>query len=233
MILLLFRFLESLYHAKTDLTQFKKSTKPYNLFIFFLQSQCAGDAAASSSHYASPYTISPMTTPHSMTCDFPQAYPAQASVQTSSVTPSSLMHLNFTSNLASQQFLLPPASTCYQHIPSPISSSCESWNTENPAVCKSGPDPNHPIPLLPAKSLLYPMFSSVNNLVSPSLKQPPSLATPDQLSQGRLSVFSPAVTLYPDQKDIQVMSSETLNSLHSVEATVQAPLLPLPSVNKV
>nr|GME00104.1 protein decapping 5-like isoform X2 [Ipomoea batatas] len=193
-----------------------------------IQSQCVGDAAASSCHYAPPYPIPPMTNTHSVTCDFPMAHPAQAPVQTSSVTPSSLMPLNFTPNLASQQYLVPPP--YYQPLPSPISSSCESRNTENPAVCKSGPDP---IPVLPSKSLLYPMFSSVNNLVSPSLEQPPSLPTPDQLPQGRLSVLSPAVTSYPDQKDIEVMSSETLNSLHSNVAAVQAPLLPLPSVSKL
>nr|GLL46306.1 hypothetical protein Itr_chr14CG09570 [Ipomoea trifida] len=48
------------------------------------QSQCVGDAAASSCHYAPPYPIPPMTTPNSRACDFPMAYPAQALVQTSS-----------------------------------------------------------------------------------------------------------------------------------------------------
>lgn len=82
-----------------------------------------------------------------------------------------------------------------------------------------------PVSSLPVQLLPYSTSDSL-------LTQQQALLTPN-LSQPRLSEHSLSKNLYPDQKDMDAMSSIPLNFLSSATTpAVQAPLLPLPPASQ-
>ncbi|KAK4401049.1 hypothetical protein Sango_1211000 [Sesamum angolense] len=163
---------------------------------------------------------------------------------------STSVYLNATPNLSSEQLSTPCTDSISSKLPlqfhnstlvnsngltmpSPLSYQSTS-NIEAPI--NSRIVPNHVI-LPPAKSSPHFTSSVSVPLSDPLLRQQPSLLTPNQLTQSRLSEHCPENSFSLDQKHVGDMSSMCLkipSSISSSAATqaVQPPLLPLPHLRK-
>ncbi|CAA2992732.1 Hypothetical predicted protein [Olea europaea subsp. europaea] len=143
-------------------------------------------------------------------------HPTSPSNLLSSLPPESSLPSHQTAGLNSNRLTMPSFSLASQHVS----------NTEASLGYNVVPEP---VTLLPIQGLLPSTSSVLDSTSDPLLKQTPPLLTPNQSSQPRLSEISEMPKLYPDQRDVGIMGSISLNSLSSVTTpAVQRRLLPLP-----
>lgn len=155
-----------------------------------------------------------------------------------SIASSSPMYLSATSTLSSEQLSTPftdsvsskPSPLPFHHstlinsngLTMPFSLTYQNASSIG-AQAVNEPDPASLKSIQSSPNIVPSVFDP-----SSDLQQQQVFLTPN-LSQPKLSEVSRAKTLYPDQKDIGVTSSNSLNFSSSAAApAVQPPLLPLP-----
>ncbi|XP_059663077.1 protein decapping 5-like [Cornus florida] len=107
-----------------------------------------------------------------------------------------------------------------------ISSGQEMNTIKARTIDKAGFDP---VKVLSVQSLPCSVSSVADSTSGPLLKLPPTLLTPDQLTQPKPRLLSPAQQSNSSQKDIDAMYSASPNfPLSMTNPVVQGPLLPLP-----
>ncbi|KAL3651018.1 hypothetical protein CASFOL_007421 [Castilleja foliolosa] len=120
------------------------------------------------------------------------------------------------STLANTNVLTTPFSLTYQNASS----------VEAQAVNRVAPDPAYFLPIQPVQNFVPPVAVPISD-------PPKQVFLTSNLSQPKLSEHSPAKILYPDQKDIGVMSSTSLNfSSSDTTPALQPSLLPLPPLSQ-
>ncbi|KAF3449199.1 hypothetical protein FNV43_RR09927 [Rhamnella rubrinervis] len=94
----------------------------------------------------------------------------------------------------------------------------------------SGKAVSDPIPVLPVKSVPYPLSSFMGLNISPSQSSSSSLLTPDQVT--RLYGLPSSQKMCPENRNIGALTSPSSTSPFIPTPVTQAPLLPLPDSNQ-
>ncbi|KAJ6395040.1 hypothetical protein OIU77_024114 [Salix suchowensis] len=147
---------------------------------------------------------------------------------------------NFSSSLPLVQYAISPDTSSFFSLKTPTRSHATSLPIHRltmSSIPVSSQDINttktlavaDPMAMHPAQSMPYLMPSYVGSTSSSVLTPPPSLLSPHHFLQSRPPVLSHPQKLYPDQKDVAVLTplSSTSPPLLSTPAS-QPPLLPLP-----
>lgn len=142
-------------------------------------------------------------------------HPTSPTNSLSSLPLESSLPSHQTAGLNSNRLTMPSFSLAPQHV-----SNMEASLSYNVVP--------EPVTLLPIQGSLPSTSFVLDSTSDPLLKQAPALVTPNQLLQPRLSEISQMPKIYPDQKDVRIMGSISLNSLSSVTTPAVQPLLPLP-----
>ncbi|XP_043695261.1 protein decapping 5 [Telopea speciosissima] len=96
------------------------------------------------------------------------------------------------------------------------------------AASVSGKGGSAPLSVLPVQSLSYSSPSIAGSISGSLLTKPPTLLTPDQLTQPGPPASSSIQIPYSDQKNVDGLMAESSTTSSSVSTPLQVPLLPLP-----
>lgn len=163
--------------------------------------------------------LTPVSSSSTSTFVLPNFSPSLPSVQLSS-------SLDMSSSLPTKGFL----PSHYNELNMNISSSHQDLNVNQAEF--AGKAVSDPTPVLPVKSVPYPLSSFMGLNISPSQSPSSSLLTPDQLTHSGFSGLSSPQKICPENSVIGASMPTSSTSPFIPMPVTQAPLLPLPNSNQ-